>query len=302
MSTIIERCAGINNRIDAKRPTLSGMEHLYVAEAVNVDIDDSGGISVRCGRVPLSAVSSHSMFCDGGDCFVVQDRTGDSALYKVQIDFSLAGVRSGLTKGRRTSLCQVGDKTYYSNGVENGVVSAGVSSPWPDTTEHFGAETTRAFYPAPVGSHIAYFLGCWWIAKGNTIFVSEFRSAGKFDLFGKRFSFGSDVRMIRPVLNGVWVSDSQQTGFIAKDNDFKAMSWAKKAAVPSHEWSDSCTLHDYGKLEIPGLSATWSSDEGQCIGTHDGQMIIRTERSLHYPSGSYGATVVTDDYILNSVW
>lgn len=299
---VIEKCAGINNIIDAKRPTLSGAEHLYVAEAVNVDIDDSGGISVRCGRIPLSIVDSHSLFRDGGDCLVVQNRTDDSAIYKLQVDFTLAGVRSGLTKGNKVSFCQVGAKTYYANNVQNGVITAGVSAPWPDTSEHYGAETTRVFYPAPVGSHIAYFLGCWWIAKGNTIFVSEFRSEGKFDLFGKRFSFGSDVRMIRPVLNGVWVSDSMQTGFIAKADDFKAMTWIKKANVPAHEWSDACTLHDYGKIDIPGLSATWSSDEGQCIGTQDGQLVVMTESNLHYPSGNSGSTVVTDDYILNSVW
>jgi hypothetical protein len=302
MKRIFARCAGINNKLDPKRLRLNVEGVTDLVEGVDVDIDDSGQVSRRNGRESLSSVASHSMFQDGGDCFVVQDRTSDSAIYKVQVDFTLAGVRSGLTKGRKVSFCQVGEKTYYSNGVENGVITAGASAPWPDTSEHYGAETTRVFYPAPAGSHIAYFLGCWWIAKGNTIFVSEFRSEGKFDLFGKRFSFGSDVRMIRPVLGGVWVSDSMQTGFIARADDFKAMTWAKKAEVPAHEWSDACTLHDYGKIEIPGLSATWSSDEGQCIGTQDGQLIVRTDDRLNYPSGSSGATVVTDDYILNSVW
>lgn len=296
--TIIDRSLGLNTKLDQFQ-TASALD-LAVAE--NVVISDSGVIEVAIGHTNIkSTYPCHSLFCDGGDAFVVEDRTADAALSAVTLVNGLVGVRSGLMKGRRMSYCQVGDKTYYTNGVAHGVVLNMVSSAWPDQTEHFGVDTTRVFYPAPVGSHIAYSMGCWWIAKGNTIFVSEFRLPGKFDLFGKRFTFGSDVRMVRPVLGGVWVSDSKQTGFINRADDFKAMQWAKKSATPAHEWSDACQLQEIGSI-APGLSAVWSSDDGQCVGTHDGQLFVITEGRLNYPSGGFGATIATDDYILNSVW
>jgi len=293
--TVIERVAGINNKLDTKSVKTLESGHVYVAEAVNIDIDDTGAISRRCGRVSLSSVPSHSLYED----FVTQDRASDSALYKINQDYSLSGIRSGLMKGNRLSMVTVGSKTYYQNGAQSGVIEGTTSTPWPDTTEHFGAETTRAFYPAPFGgTHIAYFLGCWWIAKGNTIFVSEFRSPGKYDLLGKRFSFGSDVRMVRPVTGGVWVSDAEQTGFIARADDFKVMTWAKKG-VAAHEWSDTQPIEIPG---IPGLSAVWSCNDGLCIGTVDGQLIVRTKDDVKYPAGSYGATVATENFIINSIW
>ncbi len=298
---VIKNCAGINNRIDTKRPTLSAAEHVYLAEAVDVDIDDSGGISVRCGRVPLSTVPSHSLFCDGGDFFAVQDRASDSAIYRVNADETLSGVRSGLTRGAFVSFLQVGEKTYYSNGSENGVIEGGVSSPWPVQTEHYGASTSRAFSPAPVASHIAFFNSCWWLAKDKTIFISEPRMPGKYDLFGRRFTFRSDVRMIRPIKTGVWVSDSSRVGFISAAEDFKAMMWESKANAPAHEWSDA-KVDLSGSLDVAGECALWSSDDGLCVGTSDARVINLTEDSLRYVKGSSGAIVATDDYIINSVW
>jgi len=156
-SIILKGALGINNIIDPLRHPYNPETGVgFLAEAINCNIDDSGMISRRAGQTLLSAVSSHSIFCDKGDCFVVQDRVGDAALYQVGTDYSLAGIRSGLTKGARVSFCQVGSKTYYSNGYQNGVIENGLSTAWPALLPHVGADTVRAFYPAPIGTHLAY--------------------------------------------------------------------------------------------------------------------------------------------------
>lgn len=301
LQTLLRGTSGLNNIVDPARLKYdkeTGIAEL--AEAVNVDIDDTGRISRRPGQTLLSSVVSHSVFCDKGDCFVAQDRESDAALYQVGTDFSLTGIRSGLTKGARVSFCQVGAKTYYANGFQNGVITEGISAAWP-TSEHVGAETVRQFYSAPVGTHLAHFAGRMWVVEDNVIWVSEPYAYGKFDKARRFFQFGSAVRMIKPVKGGVWVSDSEKTGFIAAAEKFEAQEWLKKSPFPAHEWSENIEL--VSLPDVPGLSAVWSSDEGLCIGTEDGQLIVATKNKLAYPAGASGATVVNGQHnVINSVY
>jgi len=304
---IISKCAGINNKVDPKwlrqNDPQTGLTDL--AEGQNFDVDDAWKLAVRLGQVSLSSTASHSLFCNKGDGFVAQDRTSDAAIYKLNNDLTLTGVRSGLTKGSYLSYAQVGTQTFYVNGVQNGVITAGTSSAWPDQSAHIGAGTTRAFYPAPVGNHIEYWLLSMWIALEKVIYVSEPATVGKFALNRKYFEFGANVRMMKGVEGGMWVSTAEEIGFIARADNFKDLKWiAKPSKAPAHEWSVNCQLVDLSNtiLKITGESAIWSSDDGLCIGTQDGQLIIVTEEKLFYPTGAMGATVVDKDICINSIW
>jgi len=303
-SIIIKGAFGINNKIDPMRHQYNPETGIgFLAEAIDCDIDDSGMISRRNGFAEVSANYSHSVFCDRGDCFVAQDRVSDTAIYKIGTDFSLVGVRSGLTKSNKISYCQVGQKTYYSNGVQNGVIIEGISTSWP-LGVYKGPDTLKEYSQAPVGSHIAYHLGRMWIAVDSDIFVSEPFKPGLFRLAGRFFSFGTVVRMIRPVKNGVWVSDSETTGFISISETWDKQEYERKASIPAHEWSDNHKLVDLKntQMQIPGLSAVWSSDDGLCIGTEDGQLINVTENKLIYPKGSSGATIINDHVAINTIY
>ena len=167
---LIKICAGINNRVDSKRirqyDRETGVSDL--ASGVNIDIDESGGVSSRLGLVEISAIASHSLFQDGGDAFVVQDRTAenDAVLYRLNSDMSLTGVQSGLVKAARLSYFQVGDMTFYANGYGMGKVVNAVSAVWPVTT-YYGPDTLKEFSAVPVGTHIAYHKGRAWVAVGD---------------------------------------------------------------------------------------------------------------------------------------
>jgi len=303
---IISKCAGINNKVDPKwlrqNDPQTGLTDL--AEGVNVDVDDAWKLSVRLGQISLSTIASHSLFQNKGDAFVAQDRTSDAALYKINNDFSLTGVRSGLVKGAYFSYAQVGDQTYYTNGVQNGVITSGTSAAWPDQATHVGANTTREFYPAPVGNHIEYWLGMMWIAIGNIVYVSEPYAIGKYNLAKKFFLFGADIVMMKGVEGGIWISTNEEIGFIRKADLFKDLTWiAKPSRRPAHEWSVNCQLVDLSDsiLKLPGESAMWSSDDGLCVGTEDGRIIVVTEDKLIYPTGATGATVVYNGVCINTV-
>jgi hypothetical protein len=110
--------------------------------------------------------------------------------------------------------------------------------------------------------------------------------------------------MIKPVQSGVWVSTEEYTGFIRGADKFSDMSFEKKTEVPAHECSANIELVDLfnTSLQVQGLSAVWSSDDGLSIGTADGTLIVPTANKLLYPTGSSGATIVSDYNVINSVY
>lgn len=300
---VVKKCGGLNNRIDP----VSDAPHRYLAECTNMLITDDNRLEVAPSFSTLvGTYPGHSMFCNKGDAFLVQDRVDDAAIMRVNLDFSLGGVRSGLTKGNRVAFCQVGAQTLYANGVTAGVIENGASSAWPDQTEHVGANTTRVFYPFPTGAvHLEYWLGRVWAAVGSVIYVSEEYAIGKFNFKKRNFPFGHDVVMMKAVEGGMWVSTTEEIGFIERADTFAALKWVPKSARrPAHEWSASHELVDLSntKLQIPGQSAVWSSDDGLCVGTQDGQLVVDTENRLIYPTGAMGATVVNNGKCFNSIW
>lgn len=303
---IISKTFGLNNKMDQFQAA-----GWYLAATMNVTVSNSGFIELAPGYSILDGTYQyHSGFCNKGDAFVVQDLAATSDLMRVVSvgpgnTVVLGGVRSNLIKGNRVGFCQVGAQTFYANGVQNGVATDGVSSAWPDQSGHVGAGTTREFYPAPIGKHLEWWLTSMWIAVDNIIYVSEPASVGKFRPNGRRFDFGADVIMMKAVEGGMWISTTEEIGFIERADDFKALKWiAKPSRKPAHEWSVNCELVDLSKsaLEIPGESAMWSSDDGLCVGTADGQLVVVTEEKLIYPTGSMGATVVDKGICINSVY
>jgi len=304
LKTIYTGTTGINNKVDSARLVFdpkTGVTEL--AEAVNCDIDDTGRISRRYGQVHISADAFDDAFCDKGDCFVVKNRTSDSAIYQLSADLvTLTGVRSGLSKGARVSFVQVGDQTYYTNGYQNGVIEGGSSSPWP--TLLAGATTTREFYQAPTGTKLAWFDGHMLIVKDNVVWITERYEYGKVRMAKSFWQMGTNITMIKSVAGGIWISDQGETGFVSGEGHIADLGYLKKSSFPAHEWSENIELVDLSKslLEIPGLSAVWSSDEGLCIGTETGQLIVSTKDKLVYPAGGSGATVVDGNNVINSVY
>jgi len=304
--TIFSGTTGQNNMVDPVRLKLdieTGIAEL--AETGNVIIDDTGRISSRLGKTPISTVPSQ-VWCDKAAAFQVQQRTSDAAIFQLNPDASVPvdPVVSGLVKGERIGFWQAGVKTYWSSLSAHGVIREGINGVWPGYA-HVGAPTQRVFSAAPFGNKICVFKGRMWIAVDNWILVSEYRAFGKFNLAKMFFPFNSNVLMMKPVKHGVWVSDSEQTGVIAYNGKFEAMEWNKRSSFPAHEFSENIELTDYSNVPDypPGLCATWSSNEGLHVGTPDGQMLpCPTKDKLYYPAGGSGSTVVDGHNVINSVW
>lgn len=291
--------SGLNTKVDPVRvryDSETGVSDL--TKAVNITHDDSGRPQRRPGQTLLQLGSYHSLFCDQYDCFVGSGKN----LYKVNTDWSLTGVRGNLY-GSRISFCQVGPETYYANGFENGVIIEGKSYDWP-IHQYEGPETTRQFTGAPIGVRVGFFINRWFVVVGNTIYFSEPWASGLFDAHRNHLVFTSNVRMVKPVEKGIYVSDEKNIWFF-KGQEPSEFTQELVASYPALEWSEAIDLikgTEIG-LEQPGLCALWGTTKGAMLGTADGQVINLTDKKVAYPVlGSRGASLLRDKHFIHSMF
>ena len=160
--TLYNGSSGLNTVLDPQRLSQGSKDRpgiIELSQAVNVSIDDRGLVTLRNGYTEAVEGEFHSLFCDGGDCFVVQENASDAAIMRVRDDHSIVLVRSGLSKGLRMCFAQANTDTFYSNGVQNGFIRNGVNYPWPVQT-YRGPDADVDFATSvPVANHIAFLQG-----------------------------------------------------------------------------------------------------------------------------------------------
>ncbi len=277
--TVFRGTTGLNTVADPARIPMRKGNVNDVAEAVNITIDQYFRSSRREGFTLLQSGSYHSLYCDQGDCFVAR---GD-AIFRVGTDFSLQGIRSGMTENARIAWMQDGNKTYYTNVFERGIIEDGVSSPWVVGTYH-GPATVRGF-AVPVGmKHLCIHAGRMFASTGKVLWWSE---PFRFDLFNQAESFAqfhSNIRLIKAVAGGVFVGTERSTHFLSGSQPMEFQA-RKVANFPPVEWSDSIEYvegTDIGMQE-QGLCALWASIEGAVLGTPSGQIVNLNKEKIIYP-------------------
>ncbi len=280
--TIFSGATGLNIVEDPVRipQQKNGLSDLQVA--VNVSIDQSLRVNSRRGVSRLQTGAFHSLFCDGGDCFVVK---GDS-LFQVGTDGSLRGVRSGLTEGVRMAFAQVGDRTYYVNGYEKGFLEGGVSHVW-QKGEYNGPETNRVFDGPIPGHHLAEFSGRMFVSQENVIWWSEPFHFGLFNKAESFVQFHSRVRMMKPVDAGMFISTERRTYYVEGVNP-KGWQARQVAGFPAVEWSDAIEYVNAADLgfEMSGLCPVWASPEGAILGLPTGQIFNLNKKKVIYPENA----------------
>ena len=280
---------GLNTVDDPVRVTIDGNSAITdLAKSVNVSITRTGRTELRAGNSLSISSNLHSLYCDDGPCYVIKEFASDGAIEQVAADLSLTGIRSGLTKYARMDFEKDPDGgTFYANGFENGKIVDGISIPWPDMSDHVGGDTSRYFSKAPIGEHIALGHGRAWISyeeNGKYIVAySEPFAYGKFDLTRCYFLFESSVRMIRPVDNGIYISDSNKTYFY-RGTDPTDMEIITVANFPAIEWSDAIDKVEASDIGFDkGLSVLWASPEGAILGHSSGTVVNLNKEKIIYP-------------------
>lgn len=151
--------SGLNNVLPPERT-----DPKYLKEALNVDIDRSGGIRKRKGFTQILSGSFHSLWSQGEDCFAV--RNGD--LVRINSDYSYDTLLSNVDDNR-LSYAKADGKIYFTSEGKKGVIDAG------NTIRSFGIDSPN---PKPRLTRVSGMLtkGIYQVAM--TYVASDGRESG----------------------------------------------------------------------------------------------------------------------------
>lgn len=291
--TIFRKTTGLNTLIDpVDIDHTKGVQELAVA--ADVEISDKGRLSRRKGYTSVSSGNFHSLFCDGGDCICV---TGTS-LSLVNSDYSTTAIAT-VTAGAKVNACQVNNRIYWLNGHEKGYVENKSNNSWVKGT-YVGPNTYRTFVSPPIGTIVEYFNGRIYIAQGSALWISEPFNYNAFDLARGVIILSSNIRMIRPVDDGIFVSTEEDVFFLAGQgpDTFQQITVARYPAIEGTDTKFQGNLVFYkdggATISKSGQKACmWLSEEGICAGFTGGGFANLTEKKLHgLPSGLTGSGLV----------
>ena len=301
---------GLHAKLDPTRITYDPeLGLMSLARAVNVEIDNTGGIHRRKGYSPISVGEYHSLFCDKGHCLVVREHTNAAAIYRVNPDLTLSGVRSGLTKGRHMAFHAVNGLVYYSNGVENGIYveEAEASVPWTKA-DQVGLSMDREIGDPPPACHITT-LGLHMIlADANNrsvLWVSSDGGFNSFNLDDGHVDLSHPVTMLRGVSDGLWVGTTKETVYLAGTTPdewvvARRLPYGVKEFSAAHE---KVSVSRIGVEEYQGEGIFWVSDRGVCWGGPRGQTFEIAHQHIDPREfvGNAGACLVAEDKLIFTI-
>ena len=302
--SLYKATSGLNTTVDPERLAFGEEGVVELAQAVNISIDDRGLVSLREGDVLSQSGEFHSLFCDGGDCFVVQERAGDAAIMRVNSDLSLSGVRSGLSKGRPMGWCQANTMTFYGNGESTGVIEDGISAPWTVDAYSGHVESSMAFLSSvPVSTLLAYDgAGTIVIANGQTLHWNRFPFL--FGLFAQRdvIALPTPITMAKAVAGGWFVSDERYVRFYSGPLLHQSTETRVTNTPATGVAIELVDAADLG-MEGGGHGVIWSATDGIWFGAADGSAINLTREKIDYPANyRRGACLVRNKQILHTVY
>lgn len=258
-------------------PVRIGGQIPYLAEAYNVDIDDTGRIS-RCKGYGLTARTedSHSIFTDGAACLFIYG----TVLYQLNPDYSRTSIRTGLTSGAIMYYAAIDGKIYYSNGYESGIYALGASSGWT-AAAYVGPETTKTFISPPAMKHLELWNGRIYGAVGKLLLFTEELAYSWWNQAANAIPFDADIRMIKGVKGGLFVGTSAGTIFLqgTGPHDFIYIP-VDADKVLEH----SAVKIDGSELGEPGEVVFWCNSKGIVQASATGTIKLISEERLTFPS------------------
>jgi hypothetical protein len=265
---------------------------------MNIDILDNNMIMRRRGIRKVVPESAHSLFPVGNKYCLFGSGTG---LWILLPEF--AGYRqiATVTSGN-ISYAMVDGVVYWANGYQRGEVVDGVNLPWTKAETVYSNNQTRTFYDPPTGRLLGWYKGRMYVVEDKVIWYSEPFSPDVFALADSFLSFESTVTMIRPVAGGVYISDAEQTWFLAGE-DPKEFSWKVVDYFPALPYSDAAAagtmaaneagdmvFSSGGKREV----AFWLTNDGIMFGDGAGDIINLTEKRIDLVFPAVSGAILVD--------
>ncbi|MBE9592708.1 MAG: hypothetical protein IMF19_04440 [Proteobacteria bacterium] len=287
---LFKQCIGLNNRADPS-DLLSDPESglCELAVAVDVDIDRSGKrISRKKGYTRIYTGKWHSLYPFGNNCLCI----ADGNLIALHKDKSYTIIQD-IDPVAKVSYVTVGDRAYFSNGIDKGYVIETESFPW-GYSEYVGPPTDKKLVGPLAGYPIEIYNGFMFITVDNFIFYSMPFSYHSYCL-KDYLAFPSKVKMVKAVKDGLYISDETTTYYLNGDDprEFFQTIVADYPVIPGTE--KVIDGRKIGKGDILQRVIMWTSREGICLGGPDGLFLNLTMDKLVIPDSSSGAGICIDD-------
>jgi hypothetical protein len=289
--TIFRGTYGLNTKIDPARLGKNGGV-LDLAVAADVDVSDTGRLSRRKGYTKQTTSAAHSLFCEQGPCLYVSG----TGLYELHADYS-STLLATVTENARMNYAEINGRVYYLNGYEKGYIQDSGSHTWEKGT-YYGPDTDRVLSDPPIGTIVRHYRNRMYIAQKNVLWFSEPGAFGAFDLARGFVMYASDIRMVRPVEDGIFVSSSRNTYFLKGSTplEFVQLRVAPYPAVEGTDapFSGALIFGQEGAsiMEGPGIAAMWLSEEGVCYGGPNGFYNVTLDKIADMPTGLTRAGLV----------
>ena len=297
--SIFKGTTGLNTKLDPVRLGFNSETGIVdLAGCVDCVIDDTGRL---CRRNGVTATVRTEAWKNLFSCNSFGVGTTGDALCIIEADMSYTAIRN-ITQDARMSYVRdtdgAKDVIYYCNGHEKGRIIDKVSNSWP-LIAPVGAASIKELSQAPIGHLLEVRNGRMFIAKDNYLYYSEPNTYHAYRMAANFIGFQSRLRMIQAVTGGLWVSDSEAVYFLAGDIMPTRLEMLKQMKMSDYPAIEGTAVKVSGSKigkGIPGIVVIFTTPEGICIGTEDGQFNNVTERKLVMPSGLTGTGVYKDGH------
>lgn len=287
--------SGINNvdpdvrLVGVPGNTPQGVKTIYpLGEALNVDIDNTYGLSTRDGHGTLqcSGSDTHSLWSngDGWPCFYVDG----SGLYRLMEDFSKLSLLSGLSLSSRMSYAPWGNlkKIYMTNGSYIGYYQNEQMNALVNPSLQFKQVL-------PPGQKIAYHSGRLYVAASNSLYIADAMCDHYDTRYGIRL-FANRIDMLIAVNDGLYIADGKITWFLEGLNPQETMHRYKvldSGVIPYSE----VIINGQDLKDNDGVNyAMWLAPTGVCLGGPGGKVKNLTGDSYQPPAATMGSPVIRD--------
>jgi hypothetical protein len=252
--------------------------------ARNVDITAEGRLTRRDGFDDIASLTGdyHSLWAkDGLICLAV--KAGN--LLRINDDWSEAILRVGVGDNA-VSYVEVNSTVYYTNGTVIGYVTAGTDYLFTDP----GVLYKRAPFP---GQLIEYFNGRLYIAKDYVLWFTDALAFNRIDMRKGFKMLPGTITMLKAVDGGIYLSDSDATYWMAGTGPNVAT--IKKVEGPAKPGSALVINGQKIKSEFQGSYLLFTTDNGICLGTSEGQVVNVTQKKYRLPDVKRAAAMVRDE-------
>jgi hypothetical protein len=265
-----------------------------VVQLTNVDPNDSGGVSLRRGRV--SALDIPGLHSGWSNPFNPQEGyfVNGTLLNRVDLQGNIKVIRYDMIPGIHVAFCQVNEVVVYSNGFQFGIIEDDA-----DTARDWQFDQLKS--PMVAGKHMAFYDGRLYALLGRLLYASDSFKIHSMD--SRRNIVGNDLTgvgtMVFPVDDGLFVG-----------SDLETFWYGGKDPILNKKWDIVTQVAPYGvipgtvqpikaeKLGIRGLQGNaciWTSRQGVCIGASSGFFMNLTQNKVSYPPGHVGTAVIREE-------